>query len=677
MFRLVLTARRSGARREERGIPVQIEETAGVRLYRDDHTALAEPRISDTVVALAVPNAFECSTLLATPLDANGGASAESAGSIDLEHSPVLVTVITNLGGDGARASAPMVAFKFATATEAGRFYEHHHGRWLQPSSGNAAPNALLLKLVFVDQITDEGCRGDDDPEDALAGTPPDATLTAPRPPAATLGVELPCCPVCLDRLDPSVSCVGPGACSHKSMMAALSAGGESAPCQCWAAVPRGSCRVCTTLELAARSSSQALAAREAARSSDGGPAEAGRTESAAAATETTAATAATALAVASVEAAPFADGNAVPTAAAAAVIVECGVCKVRDRLWTCLVCGFVGCGRYTAEHSLQHFQASDNRGHRWALELGSRRIWDYWEDSYAHRLPGSLPGSLPGGFAGGLGTAGGGHGLAGSGARGGGSSGSSGSGSSGSGSSGSGGSGGVIGGSGDALVAKGGEAAAALYRGQWGGVGAGDFGGGDEAVVKLGGLVAEYESLLVAQLSEQRRYFERLLAKEAAAQIEAQAEAEAEASCGSGSGGGDVGGAVRAEVESLRTAVAALEAEYRALEQAVAGEEASLRAARRDQRALLEAQAAAERAANRARDEAAALKAQVAAEVSELEAVAGELALHHRTAQRVGKSPLKAEIMAGSVLVTEAERGGRGGGGARRANHGGNRRVP
>jgi hypothetical protein len=40
-----------------------------------------------------------------------------------------------------------------------------------------------------------------------------------------------------------------------------------------------------------------------------------------------------------------------------------------------------------------------------------------------------------------------------------------------------------------------------------------GDF-GDEEVAVKLGALALEYESLLTAQLGEQRRYFERLLAK-------------------------------------------------------------------------------------------------------------------------------------------------------------------
>jgi len=44
-------------------------------------------------------------------------------------------------------------------------------------------------------------------------------------------------------------------------------------------------------------------------------------------------------------------------------------------------------------------------------------------------------------------------------------------------------------------------------------GFASGDF-GDQEVSVKLGALALEYESLLTTQLSEQRRYFERLLAK-------------------------------------------------------------------------------------------------------------------------------------------------------------------
>ncbi|CAD7971521.1 unnamed protein product [Amoebophrya sp. A120] len=52
--------------------------------------------------------------------------------------------------------------------------------------------------------------------------------------------------------------------------------------------------------------------------------------------------------------------------------------------LWLCLVCGYLGCGRYAkGQHSLLHGQTT---GHRFCLELKSGRIWDYAGDVFVHR---------------------------------------------------------------------------------------------------------------------------------------------------------------------------------------------------------------------------------------------------------------------------------------------------
>ena len=61
-----------------------------------------------------------------------------------------------------------------------------------------------------------------------------------------------------------------------------------------------------------------------------------------------------------------------------------CGLCS--DSLWMCLVCGFVGCGRYEAggHHALDHHTET---GHNYAIELSTQRVWDYTGDCYVHRL--------------------------------------------------------------------------------------------------------------------------------------------------------------------------------------------------------------------------------------------------------------------------------------------------
>ncbi|PIM99548.1 hypothetical protein CDL12_27958 [Handroanthus impetiginosus] len=61
-----------------------------------------------------------------------------------------------------------------------------------------------------------------------------------------------------------------------------------------------------------------------------------------------------------------------------------CAVCGSFKNIWVCLICGFVGCGRYEKGHASGHW--SDTQ-HHFSLELQKQRIWDYVGDKYVHRL--------------------------------------------------------------------------------------------------------------------------------------------------------------------------------------------------------------------------------------------------------------------------------------------------
>ena len=134
------------------------------------------------------------------------------------------------------------------------------------------------------------------------------ATLP-PLPDGSLLGsaVELPSCPVCLERLDPSISGVMTIVCDH------------TFHCDCLRRWSDSSCPVC----------------RHVADDSD----------------EATC----------------------------------CEVCGTTESLWICLVCGHVGCGRYSGCGSgVHHNEATE---HNFAMELESQRVWDYKGDNYVHRL--------------------------------------------------------------------------------------------------------------------------------------------------------------------------------------------------------------------------------------------------------------------------------------------------
>ncbi|KAJ3136538.1 hypothetical protein HK100_001681, partial [Physocladia obscura] len=61
-----------------------------------------------------------------------------------------------------------------------------------------------------------------------------------------------------------------------------------------------------------------------------------------------------------------------------------CTACKTTQNLWICLICGNVGCGRYQRAHAAKHYA---DTLHLYALELETQRVWDYAGDGYVHRL--------------------------------------------------------------------------------------------------------------------------------------------------------------------------------------------------------------------------------------------------------------------------------------------------
>ncbi|KAL6539125.1 BRAP2 RING ZnF UBP domain-containing protein 2 [Orobanche gracilis] len=61
-----------------------------------------------------------------------------------------------------------------------------------------------------------------------------------------------------------------------------------------------------------------------------------------------------------------------------------CYVCQTSENLWMCVICGFVGCGRYKEGHAIRHWKETQ---HCYSLELETQRVWDYAGDNYVHRL--------------------------------------------------------------------------------------------------------------------------------------------------------------------------------------------------------------------------------------------------------------------------------------------------
>ncbi|XP_068636418.1 BRAP2 RING ZnF UBP domain-containing protein 1 isoform X2 [Aristolochia californica] len=66
-----------------------------------------------------------------------------------------------------------------------------------------------------------------------------------------------------------------------------------------------------------------------------------------------------------------------------------CSVCQTSENLWICLICGFIGCGRYKQRHAVRHWEETQ---HCYSLDLQIQRVWDYAGDNFVHRLNQSKP---------------------------------------------------------------------------------------------------------------------------------------------------------------------------------------------------------------------------------------------------------------------------------------------
>ncbi|KAN0061403.1 hypothetical protein ACQY0O_006250 [Thecaphora frezii] len=166
-------------------------------------------------------------------------------------------------------------------------------------------------------------------------------------------GYELPTCPVCLERMDSSVTGLMTISCQHTFHCSCLSKWGE------------GRCPVCRYSQAGNRKGASSRASRRYS---------------------------ARATATGALDPRQAANGDAGATEADEDDEDEdedvepslCTICKTNQDLWVCLICASVGCGRYKAGHAHKHFEET---GHLYSLELETQRVWDYAGDGYVHRL--------------------------------------------------------------------------------------------------------------------------------------------------------------------------------------------------------------------------------------------------------------------------------------------------
>ena len=233
-----------------------------------------------------------------------------------------------------------MVLIRFRDAKDAEDFHKMYNG---QPF--NAMDPQEICQVVYITSLTVSK-------HTSLPFSYPTLTNSDPwplRPPSNSSNQpahELPTCPVCLERMDSSVTGLMTISCQHTFHCSCLSKWGESR------------CPVCRYSQTGQPSAQHR---RRTARSSMD-------------------------------PSTPSRNGNRAGADMDADSDVEsdidepscCAVCETQQDLWVCLVCASVGCGRYKQGHAHRHFSET---GHLYSLELETQRVWDYAGDGYVHRL--------------------------------------------------------------------------------------------------------------------------------------------------------------------------------------------------------------------------------------------------------------------------------------------------
>ncbi|TKY89643.1 hypothetical protein EX895_001428 [Sporisorium graminicola] len=230
-----------------------------------------------------------------------------------------------------------MVLIRFRDAKDAEDFHKMYNG---QPF--NAMDPQEICQVVYITSLTVSK-------HTSLPFSYPTLTNSDPWPTNAAnqSAHELPTCPVCLERMDSSVTGLMTISCQHTFHCSCLSKWGESR------------CPVCRYSQTGQPSAHHRRSRTPRSSMDPSTPSRNGNVGTA------------------------DADANS----DAESDVDEpscCAVCETQQDLWVCLVCASVGCGRYKQGHAHRHFSET---GHLYSLELETQRVWDYAGDGYVHRL--------------------------------------------------------------------------------------------------------------------------------------------------------------------------------------------------------------------------------------------------------------------------------------------------
>ncbi|KAI3335589.1 Zn-finger in ubiquitin-hydrolase [Ustulina deusta] len=233
-----------------------------------------------------------------------------------------------------SRMNRYLVLMKFRDSKQARLFGREFDGRVFNPIEPETCNVAFIRSITFDTPTAPNASFPGLHHDPFMPSTVPGYSSPKPFPPPTPDLIELPTCPVCLERMDDTTGLLTI-LCQHVFH------------CSCLQKWQGAGCPVCRHTNMLNNPTSLYLSSNSTSTTSYGPENPSSQ---------------------------PFGSN----------VSNLCSVCDCTEDLWICLICGNVGCGRYKRGHAKEHWK---NTAHTFSLELSTQHVWDYAGDVWVHRL--------------------------------------------------------------------------------------------------------------------------------------------------------------------------------------------------------------------------------------------------------------------------------------------------
>ncbi|KAL7622272.1 hypothetical protein AAE478_007776 [Parahypoxylon ruwenzoriense] len=236
------------------------------------------------------------------------------------------------------RMNRYLVLMKFRDSKQARLFGREFDGKVFNDIEPETCTVAFIKSVTFESPTRSSGSFPDLSQDPFTPSAPATSSSLKPFPPPTPNLIELPTCPVCLERMDDTTGLLTIP-CQHVFH------------CSCLQKWKGSGCPVC-------RHTNPTLLGNNGNNQypSSSSP----------------------------LPATPYDPNNPFMQPFGSRVSNMCSVCDSPDDLWICLICGNVGCGRYKGGHAKEHWKET---AHTFSLELETQHVWDYAGDMWVHRL--------------------------------------------------------------------------------------------------------------------------------------------------------------------------------------------------------------------------------------------------------------------------------------------------